>query len=118
MTADEARHLIIEGINYAAYRETDFSLYDSDKNRLFGSEHYDSGRPVYEPSPWAEGDFEKKMAMLLHWANGLRRSVPEFLEAQRLLETEDSLLGRVIRSAKNWKPGEIAPGTRSSRSKS
>ena len=24
MTPDEARNLIIEGINYAAYRETDF----------------------------------------------------------------------------------------------
>lgn len=40
MTPDEARHLVIEGINYAAYHETDFSLYDSDKNRLFGSKHY------------------------------------------------------------------------------
>jgi hypothetical protein len=39
MTQDEARDLIIEGMNYAAYRETDSSLYDSDKNRLFGSEH-------------------------------------------------------------------------------
>jgi hypothetical protein len=38
MTADEARRLIIEGINYAAYRETDSSLHDADKNRLFGSE--------------------------------------------------------------------------------
>jgi hypothetical protein len=44
MTLDEARHLIIEGINYAAYRETDSSLHDTDKNRLFGSEHYKFGR--------------------------------------------------------------------------
>jgi hypothetical protein len=65
MTTDEARQLIIDGINYAAYRETDSSLHDSDKNRLFGSEHYTSGRPVYNPSPWAEGDFEEKMATLL-----------------------------------------------------
>ena len=36
MTPDEARHLIIEGINYAAYKETDSSLHDADKNRLFG----------------------------------------------------------------------------------
>jgi hypothetical protein len=34
MTLDEARHLIVEGINYAAYLETD-SLYDFDKNRLW-----------------------------------------------------------------------------------
>jgi len=44
MTSDEARDMIIDGINYAAYRETDSSLHDSDKNRLFGSDHYKSGR--------------------------------------------------------------------------
>jgi hypothetical protein len=44
MTSDEARHLIIKGIKYAAYRETDSSHPDPDKNRLFGSEHYKSGR--------------------------------------------------------------------------
>jgi hypothetical protein len=75
MNADEARELVIDGINYAAYRETDSSLYDSDKNRLFGSEHYKSGRPIVKPSPWAEGDFEEKMATLLVWANVLNRSV-------------------------------------------
>src|SRR5579883_724575 len=101
MTHNEARQLVIEGINYAAYHETDFSLHDSDKNRLFGSEHYNSDRPVHEPSPWAEGDFEEKMAMLLVWANILNRSVPAFAEAQRLLESEDSVLGRIVRNAKN-----------------
>jgi len=30
--------MIIDGINYAAYKETDSSLHDSDKNRLFGSD--------------------------------------------------------------------------------
>jgi hypothetical protein len=103
MTLDEARQLVIEGMNYAAYRETDFSLYDSDKNRLFGSEHYKSGRPVYEPSPWAEGNFEEKMTMLFVWANVLNRSVSAFIEARKLLENENSVLGRVIRSATNWK---------------
>ena len=43
MTAEEARQIVVEGINYAAYKETDSSLYDSDKNRLFGSDHYNSG---------------------------------------------------------------------------
>ncbi len=57
--------MIVEGINYAAYRETDSSLHDSDKKRLFGSEHYRSDRDVVKRSPWADGDFEKKMAMLL-----------------------------------------------------
>jgi len=102
MTSDEARDLVIDGINYAAYRETDSSLHDSDKNRLFGSEHYRSGRPIYKPSAW-EDDFEAKMATLLVWANVLNRSVPSFTEAQRLLESEDSVIGRVIRRAKHQK---------------
>jgi hypothetical protein len=100
MTSDEARHLIIEGIHYAAYRETDSSLYDSDKNRLFGSQHYDSGRLVAKPSPWAEGDFEERMSTLLRWANTLNRSVPSFAEAQQLLKGEDWVIGRVIRRAR------------------
>jgi hypothetical protein len=116
ITEDEARHLVIEGINYAAYHETDFSLYDSDRNRLFGSGHYDSGRPVHEPSPWAEGDFEAKMAMLLVWANVLNASVPRFTKAQKLLENEDSALGRIIRSSENRKTTDIVPGTKFSRS--
>jgi hypothetical protein len=97
MTVDEARHLIIESLDYAAYRETDTSLHDSDKNRLWGSERYNVGRFVAKPSPWAEGDFEEKMATLLRWANALNRSVPAFRDAQKLLESEDSVIGRVIR---------------------
>lgn len=115
MTLDDAREELISGIDYAAYRETDFSLHDSDKNRLFGSEHYNSERPAYEPSPWAEGDFVEKMAMLLVWANVLNGSIPAFTEAQRLLEGEDSVLGSVIRTAKNRRPSDSAPGTRFSR---
>jgi hypothetical protein len=101
MTLEEARRVIVEGINYAAYRETNSSLHDSDKNRLFGSEHYRSGRDVVKASPWAEGDFEEKMATLLRWANALNRSVPAFAQAQSLLEDEDSLIGRIIRRAKS-----------------
>jgi len=111
MTPDEARQLVIDGINQAAYRETDSSLHDSDKNRLFGSEHYKSDRPVYKPSPWAEGDFEEKMAMLLVWANVLNRSAPAFTAAQRLLEGEESVIGRVIRRAKHRQSGEVPPST-------
>ena len=102
MTLDEARELIISGIDFAAYREAGHSLCDSDKNRLFGSEHYNSGRPVSKPSPWSEGDFEQKMATLLHWANNLNKSVPQFSEAQKLLRFEYSVLGRVIRRTKRW----------------
>jgi hypothetical protein len=65
VTPEEARQIIVEGISHAAYRETDSSLYDSDKNRLFGSKHYNSGRHVVKPSPWSEGNFEEKMAVLL-----------------------------------------------------
>jgi hypothetical protein len=101
MTLDQAREEIISGIDYAAYRETDSSLHDAEKNRLFGSEHYKSGRPVYKNSPWAEEDFEDKMATLLRMANSLNRSVPAFKEAQRLLENEESVLGRVVRRANN-----------------
>jgi hypothetical protein len=46
MTLDEAREVIIEDMNYAACRETDSSPHDSNKNRLFGSDHYSSGRVV------------------------------------------------------------------------
>jgi hypothetical protein len=104
MRPDEAREEIISGIDYAAYKETDSSLHDAEKNRLFGSEHYKSGRPVYKPSPWAEGDFEDKMATLLRIANALNRSVPTFREAQRLLENEESVLGRVVRQANRPQP--------------
>ena len=97
MTPDKAREMIIDAINYTAYRETDSSLHDSDKNRLFGSEHYKSGRFIAQPSPWTQGEFEEKMAKLLRWANALNRSVPEFTEAQKLLEIEDSVIERVIR---------------------
>jgi hypothetical protein len=100
MTLDEARRMVIEGMDYAAYRETESSLHDSDKNRLFGSEHYKSDRPVHEPSQWAEGDFEEKMTTLLGLANVFNRSLPEFAEAQRLLEDEESTVGRVIRRAR------------------
>ncbi len=101
MTSDEAREEIISGIDYAAYRESDFSLHDTDKNRIFGSEYYKSGRPVYDPSHWAEGDFEARMAALLALASVMNRSDPAFAEAQRLLENEDSVIGRIIRKAKN-----------------
>lgn len=106
MTLDEAREIIISGMDYAAYHETDCALFDSDKNRLFGSEHYNSGRFVARPSPWPEGNFEEKMATLFAWGNMLNRSEPKFSEAQKLIENEDSILGRIIRRTKipGWKP--------------
>jgi hypothetical protein len=41
------------------------------------------------------------MAALLRWANALNRSVPAFTEAQKLLEREDSVIGRIIQRAKH-----------------
>jgi hypothetical protein len=51
MTLEEARLLNVEGINYAAYKETESSLYDSDKNRLFGSSErgFTFGEPLILP---------------------------------------------------------------------
>ncbi len=40
------------------------------------------------------------MAMLLGWANVLNLSVPAFAAAQRVLEDEESIIGRVIRRAR------------------
>jgi hypothetical protein len=100
MSPDEAREMIINSMDFAAYRETESSLHDSDKNRLFGSEHYKSDRPVYTQSPWIEGDFEEKMATLLVWANAHNRSDPTFAEAQQVLEDEDSIIGRLIQRAR------------------
>jgi len=54
--------------------------------------------------------------MLLVWANVLNRSVPAFTEAQKLLESEDSVVGRIIRSAKTRKATDIASGTKFTRS--
>ncbi len=41
------------------------------------------------------------MTTLLVWANVFNRSDPAFAETQRLLEHEDSIIGRVIRRARN-----------------
>jgi hypothetical protein len=94
MTLDEARHLIIEGINYAAYSETDSSLYDSDKNRLWGSEHYNSGRSVVKPSPWAGDDFEEKMATLLQWAQMLESDLKFMWPKRAASHSQPSILRR------------------------
>jgi hypothetical protein len=54
--------------------------------------------------------------MLLVWANVLNGSVPAFTEAQKLLGSEHSVVGRIIRNEKNRKTTDIAPGTKSTRS--
>ena len=100
MTDDEAKELLIDGMNYAAYRETNHSLWDSDKNKLFGSEHYASGRAVVQPSVWGEGEaFEEKMADLLKWALRLGSSKGSYHEAIRTLMADEHYLNRIIRRA-------------------
>lgn len=79
-----------------SYHETDSSLHDSEKNRLFEYEQHKSGRIAVEPSPWSEGDFAQKMVTLLRWANPLNRAVPAFREAQTVLENEDTILKWVV----------------------
>lgn len=97
MTADEAKELLIDRMNYMAYRETDHSLWDSDKNRLFGAEHYVSGRPVLQPSVWGEGEeFEGKMAELFRWAFLLSPPSHRYKEAIQTLKSGDHYLNRII----------------------
>ena len=82
MTVDEAKEMLISGMDYAAYRETGTSLHDSDKNRLFGDDHYKSGRVVVSPSPWGDHkDFEGRMVELLRWAMRLGTAAGNYNEA-------------------------------------
>src|SRR4051794_9869479 len=104
VTESDAKELLIDGMNFAAYHETDHSLWDSDKNRLFGSEHFDSGRPVFSPSVWGEGkEFERRMAELLQWAVQLAQpdspQRKKSFDAFRLLLRGDHYINRVIRRA-------------------
>jgi hypothetical protein len=100
MTDTQAKELLISGIDFAAYRETNHSLWDSDKNRLFGAEHYVSGRPVLQPSVWGEGEeFEENMAKLLRWAVQLGSAEGSYTEAIRKLASGEHYLNRIVRRA-------------------
>ena len=100
MTETEAKELLIGGMNYAAYKETGHSLWDSDMNKLFGEEHYVSGRPVFQASVWGDGEeFEKKMATLLRWAVQLGSALGSYPEAIRVLSSGEHYLNHIIRRA-------------------
>jgi len=100
LTVDEAKELLIDGMNFAAYREMNHSLWDSDKNKLFGAEHYQSGRPVFGPSVWGEGHtFEAKMAELPRWAFPLGSMEGSYQEAKKVLLAGDHYLNRILRRA-------------------
>ena len=83
-------------MDYMAYRENGTSLYDSDKNRLFGSEHYNSGPSVYSPSPWEGKDFERKMAELLQMAMITPSTREQYKQAIRTVLGRNLVLNRII----------------------
>ena len=92
MTPDEARELVIEGINYAAYRQTNSALHDSDKNRLFGSDHYKSDRPVVKPSPW-----HSRFSTIPKTRTALRRQRNMFVLTPQSLECGSTADGASMR---------------------
>lgn len=96
VTVTEAKETLISAMDYMAYREVGTSLYDSDKNRLFGSEHYNSGRPVYSQSPWEGEEFEQKMAELLGWAMHIPASRAKYEIAIRTVLGTDVVLNKII----------------------
>ena len=96
MTVAEAKEILISAMDYMAYHEAGTSLYDSDKNRLFGADHYDSGWPVYSPSPWESKDFEKKMAELLQMAMSIPSTRAKYKQAIRTLLGRNLVLNRII----------------------
>lgn len=99
MTTVEAKELLINGINYIAYRETPHSLWPSDRNTLFGEEHYPP-RPIVSESVWGnDGQFESKMAELLRLAVHVGTTQGSYQEAIAILRDSDGPLGRVIRKA-------------------
>ena len=109
MTDIEAKVLLIGGIDYAAYKETEHCLWDSDKNRLFGGQHDESGRLAIQPSVWGEGEqFEEKMAELLRSAVRIGSSKGSYEEAIRVLLSGDHYINRIIRRAGLPKPSKIA----------
>jgi hypothetical protein len=62
-----------------------FHSFFGQKKGLLTQAHFvqhNSGRHAAKPSPWAEGNFEEKMATLLRWANTLNASVLSFAQAQ------------------------------------
>jgi hypothetical protein len=97
MTVNEAKELLISGMNYAAYKETERSLFVDDMNRLFGEPHYPphsnpSGRSVSSNDDW-----EQRMAQLLEWAVKLGSRSADYDEAIQTLLAGDHYINRIIR---------------------
>ena|SRR5690348_18440570 len=100
MTETEAKELLIGGMNYAAYKETGHSLWDSDMNKLFGEEHLRIRQTCLSGERWGDGEeFEKKMATLLRWAVQLGSALGSYPEAIRVLSSGEHYLNHIIRRA-------------------
>jgi hypothetical protein len=99
MTEVEAKELLIDLINYAAYRETLHSLWPTDMNRLYGTKHYPEDRPDESPSVWEGEQFESKMAELLKWGVSLGSAKGDWRVAVRALRGGNHYLNRIIQRA-------------------
>lgn len=100
MTDAEAKELLIASMDYAAYRETDNSLWPSDKKKLFGEYHYPE-KPDDGPSVWGSGEeFEAKMAFFLRWAIKLGTAKGNYKNAIRHLLTGKHYINEIIRRAR------------------
>ena len=96
MTDEEAKELLIDGMDYAAYKETDHSLWPSDKNKLFGEPHY-TEKPYDGPSTWGtSAEFERKMAELLKWAVQLGTAKGDYSLAIRHLLSGQHYINTII----------------------
>jgi hypothetical protein len=99
VTDVEAKELLIGGMNYAAYHETDHSLWPADKNTLFGEPHYEVG-PRDGQSVWGTGEvFESKMADVLRWAIHLGTTSGDYSEAIHQLMSGEHYINRIIKRA-------------------
>jgi hypothetical protein len=102
MTETEAKELIISQMNYLAYKEFGPSLFVSDRNRLFGSDHYQlesNTVPSDTVSPWGPGqELEVKMPDLLRLA-WLTSDKSIFRIAIDLVKRGDGVLAELIQAA-------------------
>jgi hypothetical protein len=100
MSDVRAKEIIISAMNRVAYTEFGTSLYTSDRNRLFGSEHFvpePYTAPPDRPSPWQGEGSEEKLAEVLALASCFKDQ--EFDQAIKTLLAGDHDLNKLIRRA-------------------
>ena len=105
MTEREAREIIISRMNYMAYSEYGCSLYASDKNRLYGAEHYQlepNSVPNEESSAWAPGGRLEPMLpdlVLAAWISAPSEEKRTFEIAMSVVQLNRDSLGGIVRRA-------------------